>query len=47
MVKEVLFHNGEANLNEDIKEKLQFLNKSEIEFKCNNLNVQDKWCDKQ
>jgi len=38
----VLFHDGEANLNEDIKKKLQFLNKPEMEFKYNNLNVRDK-----
>ncbi|XP_071575869.1 rac GTPase-activating protein 1-like isoform X2 [Temnothorax nylanderi] len=42
MAREVLFHDEEANLNEDIKEKLQFLNKPEIEFKYNNLKVQDK-----
>ncbi|XP_024887971.1 uncharacterized protein LOC112464905 isoform X4 [Temnothorax curvispinosus] len=42
MAREVLFHDEEANLNEDIKEKLQFLNKPEIDVKYNNLNVQDK-----
>ncbi|XP_077282757.1 rac GTPase-activating protein 1-like isoform X2 [Temnothorax americanus] len=42
MAREVLFHDEEANLNENTKEKLQFLNKPEIEFKYNNLNVQDK-----
>ncbi|XP_018405204.1 PREDICTED: rac GTPase-activating protein 1-like [Cyphomyrmex costatus] len=46
MVKEVLFHDREVNLNEDIKKKLQFLNEPEIEFKCNNLTVQDKWIDR-
>ncbi|XP_077282760.1 rac GTPase-activating protein 1-like isoform X3 [Temnothorax americanus] len=47
MAREVLFHDEEANLNENTKEKLQFLNKPEIEFKYNNLNVQDKRGDRQ
>lgn len=41
MAREVLFHGGgEANLNQDIKEKLQFLKKPVMEFKYNNVNVQ-------
>lgn len=47
MAKKVLFHDREINLNEDIKKKLEFLNKPEIEFKNNNLTVQDKWSDRQ
>ncbi|XP_018310145.1 rac GTPase-activating protein 1-like isoform X2 [Mycetomoellerius zeteki] len=46
MAKKVLFHDREINLNEDIKKKLEFLNKPEIEFKNNNLTVQDKWSDR-
>ncbi|XP_018366430.1 PREDICTED: rac GTPase-activating protein 1-like isoform X1 [Trachymyrmex cornetzi] len=46
MAKKVLFHDREVNLNEDIRKKLEFLNKSEIEFKSNNLTVQDKWNDR-
>ncbi|KYM76408.1 ADP-ribosylation factor 1 [Atta colombica] len=45
-VKKILFHDKEVNLNEDIRKKLEFLNKSEIEYTSNNLTVQDKWSDR-
>lgn len=38
MVREVLFRDEETNMNEDMKEKLQFLNKPKIKFKYD-LNV--------
>lgn len=47
MVREVLFHDEEANLKEDIKKKLQFLDKLESRSKYNDLKVQDKRSDRQ
>jgi len=46
MAREVLFHDGDVNLNDNIKKKLQFLNKPEIEFKYN-PNIQTKRGDRQ
>lgn len=41
--RKVLFHDGQVNLDEEIKKKLQFLTKPMFEFKmCNNLYGQDK-----
>ncbi|XP_070161918.1 rac GTPase-activating protein 1-like [Polyergus mexicanus] len=46
--RKILFHDGEANLDEEVKEKLQFLTKPMFEFKmCNNLHIQDKQSDGQ
>ncbi|GAB1864763.1 ADP-ribosylation factor 1 [Camponotus japonicus] len=45
-VRKVLFHDGEASLDEEIRKKLQFLIKPTFEFKmCNNLHVQEKQSD--
>ncbi|XP_011633329.1 rac GTPase-activating protein 1-like [Pogonomyrmex barbatus] len=49
MTREILFYDREINLDEGIKEKLQFLNKPEIKFNnqiYNNLNVQDRQSDR-
>ncbi|CAL1687722.1 unnamed protein product [Lasius platythorax] len=44
--RKVLFHDGQVNLDEEIKKKLQFLTKPIFEFKmCNNLHVQNKQSD--
>ncbi|KAL6436231.1 hypothetical protein ACFW04_004661 [Cataglyphis niger] len=46
--RKVLFHDKEVNLDEEIKEKLEFLTKPMFEFKmCNNLHIQDKQSDGQ
>ncbi|XP_011065660.1 PREDICTED: rac GTPase-activating protein 1-like isoform X4 [Acromyrmex echinatior] len=46
MAKKVLFHDREVNSNEDIRKKLEFLNKPEVEYTSNNLTIQDKWSDR-
>ena len=47
MAKKILFHDIEVTLNEDVRKKLEFLNKPEVEYKSNNSTVQDKWSDRQ
>ncbi|KYN31118.1 Rac GTPase-activating protein 1 [Trachymyrmex septentrionalis] len=46
MAKKILFHDIEVTLNEDVRKKLEFLNKPEVEYKSNNSTVQDKWSDR-